>query len=82
MVFVCFQLLIDLPSPSPPLPGKSTSVTQHLGGALRRSGGVRGGPSGFKLELVGVGRLRGGRGGQVASLTSLLEVALVAGGVG
>lgn len=69
-----------LPSFQPPQPPVTwTSVVQHLGGALRRSRGVRGGPSGFELGLVGASRLRGRRGAQVASL---LEVALVAGGLG
>lgn len=66
-------------SPPSPLHGH---LWWHLGGALRLSRGVRGGPSRFELGLVGVNRLRGRRGGRVASLASLLEVALVAGGLG
>lgn len=51
----------------------------HLGGALSAPGG---GPAGFGLGLVGVSRLRGRRGRRVPSLASLLEVALVPGGLG
>lgn len=81
---------------SPPTPSSSTScllpvpyplcfpssVGQHLGGALGTSRGGRRGPAGFELGLVGVSRLRGRRGGRVPSLASLLEVALVPGGLG
>lgn len=65
-------------SPAPP-PCYPSSVGQHLGGALGTS---RGGRRGLELGLVGVSRLRGRRGGRVPSLASLLEVALVPGGLG
>lgn len=50
----------------------------HLGGALP---GSRRGPAGLGLGLVGVSCLRGGRVKRVPSLASLLEVALVPGGL-
>lgn len=55
---------------------------QHLGGALGTSRGGRRGPAGLEPGLVGVGHLRGRRGGRVPSLASLLEVALVPGSLG
>lgn len=67
------------PTPHPCYP---SSVGQHLGGALGTSRGGRRGPAGLELGLVGVSRLRGRRGGRVPSLASLLEVALVPGGLG
>lgn len=60
--------------PYPPL----DLMEWHLGGALP---GSRRGPAGLGLGLVGVSCLRGGRVKRVPSLASLLEVALVPGGL-
>lgn len=51
---------------------------RRLGSALPSS---RGGPARLRLRLVSVSRLRGRRGRRVPSLASLLEVALVPGGL-
>lgn len=72
VIFLLSPCPITLPSPPFDL------MEWHLGGALP---GSRRGPARLGLGLVGVSCLRGGRVKRVPSLASLLEVALVPGGL-